>query len=65
MSVSVTIKAAGPRPPALANGLPVTLEFPGKTVQTVSIRDVKVALQTKFPRVRQCFQPVHIHYKGL
>lgn len=55
MSASVTIKPAGSRPPALAKGLPVTLEFPGKTARTVSIADVKAALQAKFPRVRWCF----------
>ena len=52
MSVSVTIKPAGSRPPALASGLPVTLEFHGKTAHTTSIGDVKAALQAKFPRVR-------------
>lgn len=51
MSLKVTIKPAGSRPPSLAKGLPVTLDFPGKTVQTVTIADVKAALQAKFPRV--------------
>lgn len=55
MSVKVTIKPAGPHPPSLAKGLPVTLEFPGKTAQTISVGDVKAALQAKFPRVRPTF----------
>lgn len=47
----MTVKPAGSKPPSLAKGLPVTLEFPGKTVQTVSVGDVKAALQAKFSRV--------------
>ncbi|KAF8311714.1 hypothetical protein DL93DRAFT_1379465 [Clavulina sp. PMI_390] len=52
MSLKVTIKPANAsgRAPQVAKGLPVTLEFPGKTAQTLRVDEVKKALAAKFPR---------------
>lgn len=55
MAVTVTVKSAGRTPPASAKSLPVSLSFPGKNVETVTIGDVKAALQANFPRVRGGF----------
>lgn len=47
--VSVTVSAARKTP--LARDLPVTLEFPEKTADAVTIADVKAAFAAKYPKV--------------
>ncbi|TDL25624.1 hypothetical protein BD410DRAFT_765221 [Rickenella mellea] len=46
--VSVTISSS--RPTALARGLPIDVEIPGKTVEDATIADVKSAILAKFPK---------------
>ena len=54
--VAVTIVSVG-KPPAVARGLPFTVEITGKSAGEVTIADVKSALSAKFPKV-------HSHYFG-
>jgi hypothetical protein len=49
--VFVTISAAG-KPPVVARGLPFTVEFPAKSIDQVTIEDVKSSIANKFPKVR-------------
>jgi hypothetical protein len=49
--VTVTISAAG-KAPAVAQGLPLTLEIPRKSIDEVTVGDVKSSLSAKFPKVR-------------
>jgi len=51
--VTVTVSAAG-KPPAVARGLPFTVEIPGKSIDQVTIGDVKSSLAARFPKVRGC-----------
>ena len=47
--VSITVSAVKKTP--LARDLPVTLDFPGKSVNSVTIADVKHAFAAKHPKV--------------
>jgi len=48
--VIVNVSAAG-KPIALARGLPMVVELPGKQLEDVTIADVKHAVAKKYPRV--------------
>lgn len=48
--VTITVSAAGPVP--LARGLPITLNIPGKQLETATVADVKAALAQKYPKVK-------------
>ena len=54
--VTVTVSAAG-KPLVVARGLPFTVEFPLKSIDEVTVEDVKSSLATKFPKVRMCSVP--------
>ncbi|KAH7341254.1 3-oxo-5-alpha-steroid 4-dehydrogenase-domain-containing protein [Rhizoctonia solani] len=53
--VSVKIQAASSRPLAIAKNLPATLEFPGRSLEAVTIGEVKQAI------AKQCPQATHNH----
>ncbi|KAG8730455.1 3-oxo-5a-steroid 4- dehydrogenase [Ceratobasidium sp. 428] len=48
--VSISLKAASSRPLAVAKNLPSTLDFPGRTFEAVTIRDVKQAIAKQCPK---------------
>ena len=48
--VAITVSAVG-KPPSVARGLPFTVEIPGKSVNEVTVGDVKSSLAAKFPKV--------------
>ncbi|GAB1525184.1 3-oxo-5-alpha-steroid 4-dehydrogenase [Rhizoctonia solani] len=48
--VSVKLQAASSRPLAIAKNLPSTLEFPGKTLETITIGEIKQAIAKQCPQ---------------
>ncbi|QRV89872.1 3-oxo-5-alpha-steroid 4-dehydrogenase [Ceratobasidium sp. AG-Ba] len=48
--VTVALNVAGSRPLAIAKNLPSTLEFPGRTYESVTIGDVKQAIAKQCPK---------------
>jgi very-long-chain enoyl-CoA reductase len=48
--VTVNVSAAG-KPIALARGLPILVQLPGKQIEDATIADVKSAITQKYPKV--------------
>lgn len=49
--VSVNIQPAGSRPPAIAKQLPSKLDFPGRSLEAVTVGEVKQAIAKQCPKV--------------
>lgn len=53
--VTVNVSAAG-KPIALARGLPMLVQLPGKQIEDATIADVKSAITQKYPKVFSLLQ---------
>jgi hypothetical protein len=49
--VSISLQAASSRPLAVAKKLPSTLDFPGRSLDAVTIGEVKKAIAKQCPKV--------------
>jgi hypothetical protein len=50
--VSIKLQPASSRPLSIAKSLPSTLEFPGRTLEAITIGEVKQAIAKQCPQAR-------------